>query len=239
MCVHASVRLQRAIHRQRVQQQHPSQKALHCTQQHPLKAKHRGPPKIRLQRQLAVVTEQPALGILNSQIAAKEFRHKPLVNSPAIPAQLPACLTVDNQLSSPLLYASQTPIHRPDDHQPPLQAGSKACNPVDNAAGCIRAEPHSTWRNRPQAAPANIHTVTDPGLGKVQGRQNSSSFQIAFELSKAGQLRAPNLHAAVKASKQLMHRFVVCRSAVAHMGVFTTGKRSTAKPCLLLLLLQS
>ena len=98
----------------------------------------------------------------------------------------------------------------------------KASNAINSTAGCIRAEPKQTWQGRPRPT-ASIYTITNLGLGRVQGRQTPIAFQIASDLSKSGQLRAPNLHAAVTASMQLMHRFVVRRSVIASMGVFTTG----------------
>lgn len=98
----------------------------------------------------------------------------------------------------------------------------KASNAINSTAGCIRAEPKQTWQGRPRPT-ASIYAVTNLGLGRVQGRQTPIAFQIASDLSNSGQLRAPNLHAAVKASTRLMHRFVVRRSVIASMGVFTTG----------------
>ena len=91
-----------------------------------------------------------------------------------------------------------------------------------STAGCIRADPKQSWQGRPRPT-ASICAVTSLGLGRIQDRQTSNVFQIASDLSKSGQLRAPNLHAAVTASTRLMHRFLVRRSAIASMGVFTTG----------------
>ena len=87
----------------------------------------------------------------------------------------------------------------------------------------MRAEPKHTWQGRRRPT-VSIYAVTNLGLGRVQGRQTPNAFQIVSDLSKSGQLRAPNLHAAVTASMRLMHRFVVRRSAIASMGVFTTGE---------------
>ncbi len=98
----------------------------------------------------------------------------------------------------------------------------KASNAIKSTAGCIRAEPKQSWQGRPRPT-ASIYAVTNLGLGRIQGRQTPNAFQIASDLSKSGQLRAPNLHAAVTASMRLMHCFVVRRSAIASMGVFTTG----------------
>ncbi len=98
----------------------------------------------------------------------------------------------------------------------------KASNAINSTAGCIRAEPKQSWQGRPKPT-ASICAVINLGLGRVQGQQTPSTFQIASDLSKSGQLRAPNLHAAVAASMRLMHCFVVRRSAIASMGVFTTG----------------
>ena len=97
-----------------------------------------------------------------------------------------------------------------------------ASNAINSTDGCIRAEPKQSWQGRPKPT-VSIYAVTDLGLGRVQGRQSPHTFQIACGLSRSGQLRAPNLHAAVTASMRLMHRFVVRRSAIASMGVFTTG----------------
>ena len=102
----------------------------------------------------------------------------------------------------------------------------KVSNAINSTAGCVRAEPKQSWQGRPKPT-ASICAVISLGLGRVQGRQTPNVFQIASDLSKSGQLRAPNLHAAVTASMQLMHRFVVRRSAVASMGVFTTGETSS------------
>lgn len=98
----------------------------------------------------------------------------------------------------------------------------KASNAINSSAGCIRAEPKQSWQGRPRPT-ASIYAVTILGLGRVHGRQTPNIFQIASDLSKSGQLRAPNLHAAVTATLQLMYRFVLHRSAIASMGVFTTG----------------
>lgn len=88
--------------------------------------------------------------------------------------------------------------------------------------GCIRAQPRLMWQN--SLKPTDSHAGrTDVSLRVNQGRQSAHTFQIASDLSKAGQLCTQNLHAAVRGSLQLMHRFVVRRSAIAHMGVFTTG----------------
>lgn len=96
----------------------------------------------------------------------------------------------------------------------------QATAPVSNV--CIRAKPKQAWQRTVKPA-SGIYEITDLCLGHIQGRQPANTFQIASELGKAGQVRTQNLHAAVKASKQLMHRFVVRQSAVAHMGVFTKG----------------
>lgn len=87
---------------------------------------------------------------------------------------------------------------------------------------CIRAQSRLTWQNT-LSPTGSIQVTDDLGLEHVHGRQSVNSFHIAFDLSKAGQLRTQNLHAAVKASMQLMHRFVVRRSPIAQMGLFTTG----------------
>ena len=93
---------------------------------------------------------------------------------------------------------------------------------ASNSNVCIRAKPKLAWQRTVKPA-AGIYVTTDLCLGHIHGRQTVTCFQIASDLGKAGQLRTQNLHAAVKASKQLMHRFVVHHSAVAHMGVFTKG----------------
>ncbi|DBB06292.1 TPA: hypothetical protein ACH3X1_011866 [Trebouxia sp. C0004] len=98
----------------------------------------------------------------------------------------------------------------------------KASNAINGTAGCIRAQPKQTWQDRPRPT-VSMYAVTNLGLGRVRGRQTPTAFQIASGLSRSGQLRVPNLHAAVTASTRLMHRFVVRRSAIASMGVFTTG----------------
>lgn len=92
----------------------------------------------------------------------------------------------------------------------------------DSHFGCIRAQPRGMWQNTPKPTDS-IPDRTDLCLRLNQGRQGAHTFQIASDLSKAGQLRTQNLHAAVRVSLQLMHRFVVRCSAIAHMGVFTTG----------------
>ena len=92
----------------------------------------------------------------------------------------------------------------------------------DSHPGCIRAQPRWMWQN-PLKPTDSIPDRRNLCLRLNQGRQSAHTFQIASDLRKAGQLRTQNLHAAVSASVQLMHRFVVRCSAIAHMGVFTTG----------------
>lgn len=88
--------------------------------------------------------------------------------------------------------------------------------------GCIRAQPRLMWQS--SLKPTDSHAGrTDICLRLTQACQSAHTFQILSDLSNAGQLRIQNLHAAVRGSLQLMHRFVVRRSAIAHMGVFTTG----------------
>ena len=132
----------------------------------------------------------------------------------------------NSQLQAPLQQYMNSASVPPPESPNPITAETKRSINADNAAGCIRAEPRLTWQSRPGLA-GSIYTVVDPGLGRVQGRQTMKPFQVASDLSKVGQLRAPNLHAAVKASRQLMHRFLVRRSAVASLGVFTTGELAT------------
>lgn len=93
----------------------------------------------------------------------------------------------------------------------------------DSHFGCIRAQPRLMWQNSLKPTDSNLERKEDICLRLNQGRQSTHTFLIASDLSKAGQLRTQNLHAAVRGSLQLMHRFVVRRSAIAHMGVFTTG----------------
>ena len=92
----------------------------------------------------------------------------------------------------------------------------------DSHVGCIRAQPRLMWQDSLKPTDS-IPDRIDLCLRLNQGRPSAHTFQIAADLSKAGQLRTQNLHAAVRASLQLMHRFVVRPSAIAHMGVFTTG----------------
>lgn len=125
----------------------------------------------------------------------------------------------------PQQYINSASVTPPESPTPTAAETRRSVN-ADNAAGCIRAEPRRTWQSRPGLT-GSIHAVVDLGLGRVQGRQTMKPFQVASDLSKVGQLRAPNLHAAVKASRQLMHRFLVRRSAVASLGVFTTGELVT------------
>ena len=88
--------------------------------------------------------------------------------------------------------------------------------------GCIRAQPRLMWQS--SLKPTDSHAGrTDICLRLTQSCQSAHTFRISSDLSNAGQLRIQNLHAAVRGSLQLMHRFVVRRSAIAHMGVFTTG----------------
>ena len=100
--------------------------------------------------------------------------------------------------------------------------------------GCIRALPRVVWQDVLKTTDS-IPATHDLCLKHFRGRPNANPFQIACDLSKAGQRRTQNLHAAVRASLQLMHRFVVRRSAIAHMGVFTTGNcfpcSETLLPC--------
>ena len=103
-----------------------------------------------------------------------------------------------------------------------LQPCSTQASAHDSHFGCIRAQSRVMWQNSPKPTDS-IPDRTDLCLRLDQGRQSAHTFQIASDFSKAGQLRSQNLHAAVRASLQHMHRFVVRRSAIAHMGVFTTG----------------
>ena len=88
---------------------------------------------------------------------------------------------------------------------------------------CIRAKPKAAWQNILNSADS-IYMTHGLCLGHIQGCQVANTLHIASALSKSGQLRAQSMHATVKASKRLMHRFVVRRSTVAQMGVFTTGE---------------
>ncbi len=125
--------------------------------------------------------------------------------------------------SQQALQQSNAAVIRSDSCSYAFTEDTRASNAINSTAGCVRAEPKQSWQGRPRPT-ASIHVVTNLGLGRIKGRQTPNVFQIASDLSKSGQLRAPNLHAAVTPSMRLMHRFVVRRSAIASMGVFTTGE---------------
>ena len=139
--------------------------------------------------------------------------------------------SIINQQSSRQQLRNSTPSR--------LSAGTAATEPYttqasahDSHVGCIRAHPRLMWQDSLKPTDS-IPDRTELCLRLNQGRQSAHTFQVASDLSKAGQLRTQNLHAAVRASLQLMHRFVVRRSAIAHMGVFTTGSPLLASTTLL------
>ena len=126
-----------------------------------------------------------------------------------------------NQQSSLQQFDNSTPSS-PDPGADAIKPYITQASARDSRCGCIRAQPRLMWQN-PLKPTDSIPDKTHLLMGLNQGQQTAHTFQIAFDLSKAGQLRTQNLHAAVRASLHLLHRFVVRRSAIAHMGVFTTG----------------
>ena len=230
----------------KTQQQHTCQKALHCTQQQrSQKAKRRVPqPKVRLELHhppdqacpLQPPTPSSRLcvpGTLHTQVATTVAASAQQPVTPCCVAAAQPPTRVYNQLAAPLFHHTSAFTCMPHEHSM-AQPTTAPCKLIANIAGCVRAEPQLTWRNMLQTS-ASMHAVTNLGLGGVQGRHSASLVQLGPELGKARQLRPPNLHAAVSTSRQLMHRFIVRRSAVAHLGVFTTGGAALlhALPCLL------
>lgn len=149
----------------------------------------------------------------------------PLLHALQLPLVQKRCKPSVGDSSSvltPYQQASVQDLHGASTGTAVPQAHTTHTTPHISNVSCIRAQPRLTWEDNIKPTDS-VQVTNDICLGHIQGRQSTHTFQVAPDLSKAGRLRTQNLHAAVKASMHLMHRFVVRRSRIAHMGVFTTG----------------
>lgn len=186
--------------------------AVHLFAEDPQHSQHSQPVPARCsaQQQTTSFTVMPLGHAL--QLHETHTRGKASIGGPSS-VYTPSHQTSSQNLHSAGPCSTRAPV--PETHKLNLTANNSHIS-------CIRAQPRPTWQNIVKPT-GSIQVTDDPRLGHIQGRQSASTFQITFDLSKTGQLRTQNLHAAVKASMQLMHRFVVRRSPIAQMGVFTKG----------------